>query len=146
MKLCDLKPPEGAKKTKKRVGRGNGSGHGGTSCRGSKGQNARSGGKVKPGFEGGQMPLSRRLPKRGFSNPFRKDIIAVNVSRLSDFPQGSIVDAEALLARHIIKRKGDGIKVLGKGEISVPLTVRVQGVSKTAKEKIEASGGTVEVQ
>ncbi len=146
MKLCDLKPPEGAKKKKKRVGRGNGSGHGGTSCKGAKGQNARSGGKVKPGFEGGQMPLSRRLPKRGFSNPFRKDIIAVNVSRLNDFPTGSVVDAEALLARHIIKRKGDGIKVLGKGEISVPLTVRVQGVSKTAREKIEASGGTVEVQ
>ena len=146
MKLCDLKPPEGARKAKKRVGRGVGSGHGGTSCKGSKGQNARSGGKVKPGFEGGQMPLSRRLPKRGFSNPFRKDIIAVNVSRLNDFPQGSVVDAEALLARHIIKRKGDGIKVLGKGEISIPLTVRVQGVSKTAKEKIEASGGTVEVQ
>ncbi|MDD5475140.1 MAG: 50S ribosomal protein L15 [Syntrophales bacterium] len=145
MKLNELKPPAGAKKRKKRVGRGVGSGHGGTSCRGSKGQNARSGGKVKPGFEGGQMPLTRRLPKRGFSNPFRKDIIAVNVSRLNAFEGGSLVDAETLLERRIIKRKGDGIKILGKGEISIPLTVKAAGVSKTAREKIEASGGSVEV-
>lgn len=145
MKLNELKPPAGAKKRKKRVGRGDGSGHGGTSCRGAKGQNARSGGKVKPGFEGGQMPLTRRLPKRGFKNPFRKDIIAVNVSRLNVFSEGTVVDAEALLAQRIIKRAGDGIKVLGKGEISVPLTVKAAGVSKVAREKIEASGGSIEV-
>ena len=136
----------GKYKARKRIGRGQGSGHGKTAGRGHKGQKSRAGYSRKHVYEGGQMPLSRRLPKRGFSNPFRKDIIAVNVARLNDFPQGSVVDAEALLARHIIKRKGDGIKVLGKGEISVPLTVRVQGVSKTAQEKIEASGGTVEVQ
>ncbi|MCK9229956.1 MAG: 50S ribosomal protein L15 [Syntrophales bacterium] len=145
MKLNELKPPPGAKKRRKRVGRGDGSGRGGTSCRGTKGQNARSGGKVKPGFEGGQMPLTRRLPKRGFRNPFRQDIVAVNVFRLNAFPEGSVVDAEALLARRIIKRTGDGIKVLGKGEISVPLTVKAAGVSKSAREKIEASGGTIEV-
>ncbi len=145
MKLNELRPPAGAKKRRKRVGRGNGSGHGGTSCKGSKGQNARSGGKIKPGFEGGQMPLTRRLPKRGFRNPFRRDIIAVNVSQLGSFPEGAVVDADALLERRIIKRQGDGIKVLAKGEITVPLTVRAAGVSKAAREKIEASGGTVEV-
>jgi len=145
MKLNELRPPAGAKKRRKRVGRGNGSGHGGTSCKGSKGQNARSGGKVKPGFEGGQMPLTRRLPKRGFRNSFRRDIIAVNVSQLGSFPEGAVVDADALLERRIIKRQGDGIKVLAKGEITVPLTVRAAGVSKAAREKIEASGGTVEV-
>ena len=92
MRLNELRSPAGAKKKRKRVGRGSGSGHGGTSCRGSKGQNARSGGKVKPGFEGGQMPLTRRLPKRGFKNPFRKDIIAVNVEKLAEFDQGAVVD------------------------------------------------------
>ena len=145
MKLDELKPPAGAKKRKKRVGRGDGSGHGGTSCKGSKGQNARSGGKVKPGFEGGQMPLTRRLPKRGFTNPFRRDIIAVNVSSLGSFAEGSVVDADSLLERRIIRRKGDGVKILGKGDISIALTVRAAGVSKTAREKIEASGGSIEV-
>ncbi len=146
MKLCDLKPPKGSGKAKKRVGRGDGSGHGGTSCRGSKGQKARSGGKVNPGFEGGQMPLTRRLPKRGFTNSFRRDMVIVNVSALNVFAAGSVVDADTLVEKRIIKRKGDGVKVLGKGDIFVPLTVKIQGVSKTAREKIEASGGTVEVE
>lgn len=145
MKLSELRPSEGSRKKRKRVGRGNGSGHGGTSCRGSKGQNARSGGGVKPGFEGGQMPLTRRLPKRGFYNRFRKDIIAVNIEQLKRFEDGSVVDAEALLGSGIIKRKGDGIKILGKGDIDYPLTVKVNNISRSAREKIEASGGSVEV-
>ena len=145
MKLSELKPPEGSRKKRKRVGRGNGSGHGGTSCRGSKGQNSRSGGGVKPGFEGGQMPLTRRLPKRGFYNRFRKDIIAVNIEQLKRFEEGSVVDAEALLGSGIIKRKGDGIKILGKGDIDYPLTVKVNNISRSARGKIEASGGSVEV-
>ncbi|MCK9273716.1 MAG: 50S ribosomal protein L15 [Syntrophales bacterium] len=145
MRLDELKPPFGAKKKKKRVGRGIGSGHGGTSCRGSKGQNARSGGKVKPGFEGGQMPLTRRLPKRGFANPFRKNIIAINIEQLEKYDRGDVVDEGSLLEKGIIKKTGDGVKLLGKGEIKVPLTVRVQKVTKSAREKIEATGGTVEV-
>jgi large subunit ribosomal protein L15 len=145
MKLSRLKPPEGSRKKRKRVGRGNGSGHGGTSCRGSKGQNARSGGGVKPGFEGGQMPLSRRLPKRGFRNIFRKDIIAVNLEQLKKFVEGSVVDPDTLLQQGIIKRKGDGVKILGKGDITYPLTVKVNNISRNAREKIEASGGSVEV-
>jgi len=145
MKLNDLKPPEDSRKKKKRVGRGDGSGHGGTSCRGSKGQNARSGGGVRPGFEGGQMPLSRRLPKRGFFNRFKKDIIAVNLEQLRKFQKGSIIDAEALLNSGLIKRKGDGVKILGKGDIDYPLTLRVNNISRGAREKIEASGGSVEV-
>jgi large subunit ribosomal protein L15 len=145
MKLSELRPPEGSRKKRKRVGRGNGSGHGKTSCRGSKGQNSRSGGGVRPGFEGGQMPLTRRLPKRGFYNRFRKDIIAVNVEQLKRFTEGSVVDAEALLGSGIIKRKGDGIKILGKGDIDYPLTVKVNNISRSAREKIEASGGSVEV-
>jgi len=145
MKLSELKPPEGSRKKRKRVGRGNGSGHGGTSCRGSKGQNSRSGGGVKPGFEGGQMPLTRRLPKRGFYNRFRKDIIAVNIEQLKRFEEGSVIDAEALLGIGIIKRKGDGIKILGKGDIDYPLTVKVNNISRSAREKIESSGGSVEV-
>jgi len=145
MKLSELRPSEGSRKKRKRVGRGSGSGHGKTSCRGSKGQNSRSGGGVRPGFEGGQMPLTRRLPKRGFYNRFRKDIIAVNIEQLKRFTEGSVVDAEALLGSGIIKRKGDGIKILGKGDIDYPLTVKVNNVSRSAREKIEASGGSVEV-
>jgi large subunit ribosomal protein L15 len=145
MKLSRLKPPEGSRKKRKRVGRGNGSGHGGTSCRGSKGQNARSGGGVKPGFEGGQMPLARRLPKRGFRNRFRKDIIAVNLEQLKKFAEGSVVDPDTLLQQGIIKRKGDGVKILGKGDIAYPLTLKVNNISRSAREKIEASGGSVEV-
>ncbi|MBN2178467.1 MAG: 50S ribosomal protein L15 [Deltaproteobacteria bacterium] len=145
MNLSELRPPKGAVKKRKRVGRGVGSGHGGTSCRGNKGQNARSGGGVKPGFEGGQMPLTRRLPKRGFYNRFQKDIIIVNLEQLNKFPQGSVVDAEALLKNGIITRKGDGVKILGNGVIDYPLSLRVHGVSRSAREKIEASGGTIEV-
>jgi large subunit ribosomal protein L15 len=145
MNLSELKPPKGAVKKRKRVGRGSGSGHGGTSCRGNKGQNARSGGGVKPGFEGGQMPLTRRLPKRGFYNRFKKDIIIVNLEQLKKFPQGSVVDAEALLKNGIITRKGDGVKVLGNGVLDYPLSLRVHGVSRSAREKIEATGGTIEV-
>ena len=145
MKLSELKPPVGSRKKRKRVGRGNGSGHGKTSCRGSKGQNARSGGGVKPGFEGGQMPLTRRLPKRGFKNHFRKDIIAVNLEALSKFEEGAVVDADRLMALGIIKRAGDGIKIRGKGDINCPLKIKVNGISQSAREKIEASVGTVEV-
>jgi large subunit ribosomal protein L15 len=145
MSLNELRPPDGSKKKKKRVGRGNGSGHGGTSCKGAKGQNARSGGGVKPGFEGGQMPLTRRLPKRGFRNLFRKDIIAINIGALDRFPEGSLVDAQRLVESGVIKRAGDGIKLLGKGAINHPLTVKVNGVSRSAREKIEAAGGSIEV-
>jgi large subunit ribosomal protein L15 len=145
MKLSELKPPEGSRKKRKRVGRGDGSGHGGTSCRGSKGQNARSGGGVKPGFEGGQMPLTRRLPKRGFRNRFRKEIITVNIEKLRQFQEGSVIDPDILLQNGIIKRKGDGVKILGTGDIGYPLTVKVNSISRGAREKIEASGGSVEV-
>jgi large subunit ribosomal protein L15 len=145
MRLDELTPPEGAVKKRKRVGRGDGSGHGGTSCKGSKGQNARSGGGVKPGFEGGQMPLTRRLPKRGFYNKFRKNIIAVNIEQLKKFAKGSVVDPDALLKSGIIKSKGDGVKILGKGDIDYPLTLKVNNISRVAREKIEASGGSVEV-
>lgn len=145
MKLNELRPSKGSTKTKKRVGRGDGSGHGGTSCRGHKGQNSRSGGGVRLGFEGGQMPLTRRLPKRGFYNRFRKDIVIVNIGQLSAFPKDSVVDADALVMRGIVKDSGDGIKVLGNGSIDYPLKLRVNSVSCGAREKIEASGGTIEV-
>lgn len=143
MNLSSLKPPEGSKKKRKRVGRGDGSGHGGTSCKGHKGQNARSGGRVRPGFEGGQMPLSRRLPKRGFRNPFRKEIITVNLEQLKKFPQGTIIDKDALVSAGIVKRKGDGIKILGNGNIDYPISLKVDMVSKGAREKIEAAGGSI---
>lgn len=145
MKLNELRPAAGSTKTRKRVGRGDGSGHGGTSCRGSKGQNARSGGGVKPGFEGGQMPLTRRLPKRGFYNRFRKNMVIVNVGQLNTFSKDTTVDADVLLTKGIVKDIGDGIKLLGNGSIDYPLTVRVHGISRSAREKIEASGGRVEV-
>lgn len=145
MKLNELRPADGAIQKRKRVGRGDGSGHGGTSCRGSKGQNARSGGGVRPGFEGGQMPLSRRLPKRGFYNRFRKEVCIVNIGQLAIFPSDSVIDADALMEKGIVRKTGDAIKVLGKGSIEHPLTVRVNGISRGAREKIEASGGKVEV-
>ena len=125
MNLATLKPPEGSRKKKKRVGRGDGSGHGGTAGKGAKGQNARSGHSVRPGFEGGQMPLSRRLPKRGFKNPMRRIIATVNIDQLKRFPEGSVVDRETLLAVGLVKRKADGIKVLGNGEIDYPLSLKV---------------------
>lgn len=143
MNLGMLKPPVGSRKKKKRVGRGDGSGHGGTSCKGSKGQNARSGGGTRPGFEGGQMPLSRRLPKRGFRNPFRKDVVIVNISQLKIFPAGSVIDEETLIASGVVKRIGDRIKLLGKGDIGYPVSLKVHMVSRSAKEKIEAAGGSI---
>ena len=113
MNLGTLRPPDGSRKKRKRVGRGSGSGHGGTSCKGAKGQNARSGGGTRPGFEGGQMPLSRRLPKRGFRNLFKKEVIAVNIEFLNRFAENSVVDAELLLKSGLIKKTGDAIKISG---------------------------------
>jgi large subunit ribosomal protein L15 len=143
MNLSSLKPPAGSRKKRKRVGRGDGSGHGGTSCKGHKGQNARSGGGTRPGFEGGQMPLARRLPKRGFRNIFRKNIIAVNIEQLNKFPAGSVVDAESLIRSGLVNRKYDGIKFMGKGIIDYPLSVKVDMVSQGARTKIEAAGGSI---
>lgn len=143
MNLGSLKPPEGSRKKRKRIGRGDGSGHGGTSTKGHKGQNARSGGRVRPGFEGGQMPLSRRLPKRGFRNPFRRKIVTINIDQLRRFPEGSIIDRDALFKAGLVKTMGDGIKVLGKGNIEYPISVRVDMISRGAKGKIEAAGGSV---
>jgi large subunit ribosomal protein L15 len=143
MNLATLKPPAGSRKKKKRVGRGNGSGHGGTAGKGAKGQNARSGHSVRPNFEGGQMPLSRRLPKIGFKNPMRRIIATVNIEQLKRFPEGSIVDRESLLTLGLVKRKADGIKVLGDGQIDYPLSLRVDLVSSGARQKIEAAGGKI---
>ena len=141
--MSSLKPPEGSRKKRKRIGRGDGSGHGGTSTKGHKGQNARSGGRVRPGFEGGQMPLSRRLPKRGFRNPFRRNIVIINIDQLKRFPEGSVIDKDALLEAGLVNRIGDGIKVLGKGNIEYPISVKVDMISRGAKDKIEAAGGSV---
>jgi large subunit ribosomal protein L15 len=146
MKLHELKPAEGSRHTRKRVGRGIGSGLGKTSGRGHKGQNARSGGGVRPGFEGGQTPLYRRLPKRGFTNaPFKKEIVAVNVEKLNKFEAGTVVTPELLVEKKIIKNVKDGVKILGQGELQVALTVKANGFSASAKEKIEAAGGKAEV-
>jgi large subunit ribosomal protein L15 len=143
MNLSSLRPPAGSRKKRKRVGRGDGSGHGGTSCKGAKGQNARSGGGTRPGFEGGQMPLARRLPKRGFRNIFRKLIVAINIEQLNKFPAGSVIDAESLIRAGLVNRKNDGIKLLGKGIIDYPLSVKVDMTSQGARTKIEAAGGTI---
>ena len=143
MKLSDLKPPKGAVKRKKRVGCGTGSGHGCTSCRGNKGQRSRSGGGVPPWFEGGQMPLQRRLPKRGFVNIFRKEYTVVHLDRLNVFPAGSEVGIEDLQREGIIRKVKDGVKILGDGEIKVPLTVSAHKFTKSAAEKIEQAGGKV---
>jgi large subunit ribosomal protein L15 len=143
MNLATLKPPEGSRKKRKRVGRGDGSGHGGTSGKGAKGQNARSGHSVRPGFEGGQMPLSRRMPKVGFKNPMRRIIATVNIEQLKRFQQGAVVDRETLLNVGLVERKADGIKVLGKGDINFPLSVKVDMISRGARQKIEAAGGTI---
>ena len=142
--LSRLSPPEGSKKGRKRLGRGPGSGLGKTSGRGQKGQRSRSGGRVGRGFEGGQMPVQRRLPKRGFKNPFRKNLAAVNVGALEAFEDGAVVDIEALLERGIVKKAQDGLKVLGDGDLSKKLTVKARGASKSAIEKIEKAGGTFE--
>jgi large subunit ribosomal protein L15 len=145
MKLNELVPPKGSNRARKRVGRGVGSGHGKTAGRGSKGHNSRSGGGVRPGFEGGQMPLHRRLPKRGFTNIFKKKIVVINIRDLARLESGSIVDETLLVRMGLVKGRRDGIKILGKGEITVPLTVKVNGVSKNAREKILAAGGKIEV-
>jgi len=143
MDLQTLKAPVGSRKKRKRVGRGDGSGHGGTACKGSKGQNVRSGGGTRPGFEGGQMPMARRLPKRGFRNPFRKELITVNLLQLNDFPENSVIDAEALIQKGLIKKRGDGVKLLGKGDIQHALSIKLDALSKGAKTKIEAAGGSI---
>jgi large subunit ribosomal protein L15 len=144
MKLNELSPPDGSRGTRKRVGRGVGSGQGKTAGRGSKGHNSRSGGGVRPGFEGGQMPLHRRLPKRGFTNIFAKKIAVINIRDLARFESGSIVDEAALIRVGLVKGRRDGIKLLGQGEIKIPLTIKVNGVSKNAREKIIAAGGNIE--
>ena len=147
MKLHDLRPAEGGGvKAKKRLGRGIGSGLGKTSGRGHKGQNARSGGGVRPGFEGGQMPLFRRLPKRGFTNIFAKDFAEINVGVLADyFNDGDVVTPEILLEKKLVKKAKDGVRILGNGEINVKLEVKAQHFTKSAAERIEAAGGKAEV-
>lgn len=145
MKLHELRPAEGTSRKPKRKGRGTGSGQGKTAGRGQTGQNSRSGGGVRPGFEGGQMPLHRRLPKRGFTNIFSKEYAEVNVSALNNFEGGTVITPELLLENRIIRKELDGIKVLGNGEISKNLTVKAHKFTKSAAQKIEAAGGKVEV-
>lgn len=143
MKLGELKPSEGSKKKRKIVGRGPGSGHGKTCCKGHKGQKARSGGKIPVWFEGGQMPLQRRLPKRGFRNIFKKEYSIVNLDDLNCFDEGVTITPELLQEKKIIKNIKDGVKVLGNGEIEKPVTVKAVNLSSSAKEKIEKAGGKV---
>ncbi len=146
MKLHELSPAEGSTKEVFRKGRGTGSGNGKTAGKGHKGQNARSGGGVRPGFEGGQLPLYRKLPKRGFKNyRFGKKYATINVQSLNKFNDGDVVDSAALLAQGIVKNVFDGIKILGEGEITKKLTVKAAVFSANAKEKIEAVGGKTEV-
>jgi large subunit ribosomal protein L15 len=145
MKLHELKPAPNACKGVKRVGRGVASGWGKTAGRGNKGHKQRSGGQTSPGFEGGQMPLQRRLPKRGFANIFRKRIAIVNIRDLARFEGGSVVDRAALIKAGLVKGDWDGVKLLGNGEIQYPLTVQLALISSAAKAKIEAAGGKVEV-
>ncbi len=145
MKLHELSPAVGSKKVAKRIGRGHGSGQGKTAGKGHKGQKARSGGSIRPGFEGGQMPLQRRIPKRGFNNIFRKKIVEINVAALNKFDNGAVVDTEAILKAGLVKKSYDGIKILANGKLDKSLTVKVAACSKGAKEKIEAAGGKVEV-
>lgn len=146
MKLHELSPAAGSTKERKRIGRGAGSGQGKTAGKGHKGQKARAGRGMRPGFEGGQMPLQRRLPKRGFNNIFRKVIVAVNVSDLNaKFEDGAVVDAEALKSAGLVKNYFDGIKILGNGELTKKLSVKANAFSESAKQKIEAAGGNAEV-
>lgn len=144
MKLHELSPNEGARHARKRVGRGVGSGHGKTACRGSKGQNARSGGGARPGYEGGQMPIHRRLPKRGFKNPFKRRVAVVNVRDLARLEGESVVDAMVLARAGMLKGVHDAVKLLGAGEIQWAVTVKLDMVSGSARAKIEAAGGKVE--
>lgn len=145
MKLEELKSPPGANKRVKRVGRGIGSGHGKTSTRGHKGQKARSGGGTRLGFEGGQMPLQRRLPKRGFTNVFKKEYAIVNIKDLNRFEDGSEITPEVLQNAGLIKSVKDGVKILGDGELEKKLTIRAHKISRQAEEKVTARGGRVEV-
>ena len=145
MRLNDLAPAPGARKARKRIGRGVGSGWGKTAGRGSKGQNSRSGGGVRPGYEGGQMPIHRRLPKRGFTNIFKKTYAVINIRDLAKMESGSVVDEAALVRAGLVKGRRDGIKLLGQGDIDIPLTVKIDLVSQSARQKIESAGGTGEV-
>ena len=145
MKLHELSPAEGSRKSRKRVGRGPGSGMGKTSTRGHKGHKARSGGGVRPGFEGGQMPLHRRLPKRGFTNIFKKKIAVLNVADLDLFDADITIDPSVLKERGLVKGKLDGVKILGDGELTKAFVVKGCLVSKSAREKIEAAGGNIEL-
>jgi large subunit ribosomal protein L15 len=144
MRLEELKPPKGARKERKRVGRGIGSGHGKTACRGAKGQNSRAGGGTKAGFEGGQMPLQRRLPKRGFRHPSKKRFTLLHVGDLNRFPRDTVVDPDLLLQSGL-RKKEDEVKLLSDGELQHPLIIRVHQVSKAAIKKVEAASGRVEV-
>lgn len=145
MKLHELSPVEGSKKDAKRIGRGHGSGWGKTSGKGHKGQKARAGRGMRVGFEGGQMPLQRRIPKRGFNNIFAKEIVSINVGSLNKFEDGAVVDAAALVEAGLVKNYFDGIKILGNGELKKNITVKVDAYSESAKAKIEAAGGKAEV-
>ena len=146
MKLHELSPAEGSTKTNWRRGRGTGSGNGKTAGKGHKGQNARSGGGVRPGFEGGQMPLARRVPKRGFNNIFATKYATINVSDLNCFEDGAVVDTNAILAAGLLKKTLDGVKILGNGELTKKLTVNAAAFSASAKQKIEEAGGKAEVK
>lgn len=145
MKIHELTPALDSNKASKRVGRGHGSGSGKTAGKGHKGQNARSGGGVRIGFEGGQMPLARRIPKRGFNNIFATKYSIVNVSDLNKFKEGTVVDTELLVAAGLVKKVNDGVKILGNGELTVNLTVKAAKFSQSAIEKIEKAGGKAEV-
>ncbi len=145
MKLNELSPAEGSQRPRQRVGRGVGSGWGKTAGRGNKGQGQRSGGGVRPGYEGGQMPIHRRLPKRGFTNIFKKNFAIINIRDLAKFESGSKVDEIELVKAGLIKGTYDGIKLLGQGEIDYPLQIKVNAISKSAQAKVSAAGGTVEV-
>ncbi|MFH1905220.1 MAG: 50S ribosomal protein L15 [bacterium] len=145
MILGNLKVPKGAKKRKKIVGRGNGSGHGKTACKGNKGQKARSGGKIRRGFEGGQMPLYRRVPKRGFTSRSRGKIVIINIEKLNCFKDGSVVNLECLREKELLKSQNVLAKILGMGELKKKLNVRAHSFSKSAIKKIIDAGGTAEV-
>ena len=146
MKLHELSPAPGSNKDVVRKGRGHGSGNGKTAGKGHKGQNARSGGGVRPGFEGGQMPLARRVPKRGFNNIFATKYATINVSDLNCFEDGAVVDTNAILAAGLLKKTLDGVKILGNGELTKKLTVNAAAFSASAKQKIEEAGGKAEVK
>ncbi|MEK6679710.1 MAG: 50S ribosomal protein L15 [Nitrospirota bacterium] len=145
MRLNELSPAKGARKKEKRIGRGTGSGHGKTSTKGHKGQNARSGGPKGPGFEGGQMPFQRRMPKRGFTNIFRKEYAILNLKDLSEFKGSDAITPEVLLEKGVIRKLKDGVKILGEGDLKGPLTIKANKFSNSALKKIEAAGGKAEV-